>query len=192
MFEWTIANELEHFPCSARWSKCTKLGDVSHVSLVDEAHRLIEGCAAKRSTHKPGHYYTPAQTVVCGPSREGARRRGKLDHDLIRHATQGACPVPKLRVLLYRREQSCPTLGKRDGCQRTVMPRVSSGSVDGVLGEGDSRKTARNPVMKCENHTQRKGERSSLYSRRERRRRETAGPRSQGVVCPFFFFTFIN
>ena len=105
---------------------------------ADEVHCLMEGCAAKRLTHKPGHHYTPALTVACGPTREGARGQGKLDRNLIRHATQGAYPVPQLRVLLYGREQSPPPWGKRDGCQRTpvmVMPRSSGSAAVYWVGE---------------------------------------------------------
>ena len=102
----------------------------------------MEGCAAKRLTHKPGHYYTPAQTVACGPTREGARGQGKLDRNLIRHATRGL-----EGHILYRSSVSFCTAennhphpgGKRDGCQRTpvmAMPRRSSGSAAVYWGGG--------------------------------------------------------
>ena len=85
-----------------------------------------------------------------------------------------------------------PTLGKGDGCQRTAI-RDSSGSVDGVLGEGDSRKTARNPAMNARiaRITRRGKERGLLSFLEGGEGEETAGPpRSQGVVVSFSFINW--
>lgn len=122
------------------------------------------------------------------PRRGTKTRKARSQVNPSRHSrgissTTAPCPSEPHRTTML-------TLGKWDGCQRTVMPRASSRSVDGVLGEGDSRKTARNPAMNARiaRITRRGKERGLLSFLEGREGEETAGPpRSQGVVVSFSF-----
>ena len=140
----------------------------------------MEGCATKRPTHKPGHSYTQAQTVVCGPTREGARERGMLDH--IPYGTIPSC----------REEEPFTIHGHSEGSLEA--------SRYGVRREGVSRKTIRDPANflcnECANYAQvtprkRGRERGLLSKGTKEEKRNGRIPRARRAFTRWHLFLFL-